>query len=444
MNVIAVIPPKPIRRKQPAPRLRVLVASHSHPQVTRGGSEIAAFRLFTELNTRDDVEAWFLGCNTQPGSGRDGVALTQPYTDREYVYSTHGGFDWFRIANADPRLPGEFEALLLDLKPDIVHLHHYVVFGMEMLWTIKRVLPAARIIVTLHEYLAICHHFGQMVKSEHFSLCYKASLEDCHECFPGIAVSDFFIRDRYLRLFFQYVDHFISPSHFLKDRYAAWGIDPGTISVIENIIAPADSLPDTPADPNGADGPLRIGFFGQTSRLKGIGVLIECAGILSKNPAARILFEIYGDYNGQPKEFQDEFKKQLAVLDSNVIYRGAYRQDQVDRLMRGMDAVLVPSVWWENSPVVIQEALRNNRPVICSDVGGMAEKVRNGVDGFHFSIGSGLDLSNLLLRLHDDRTTLMKVRRTLKPPARAWDTVAEHLTLYNQAVLGKSDVVRPR
>ena len=45
--------------------------------------------------------------------------------------------------------------------------------------------------------------------------------------------------------------------------------------------------------------------------------------------------------------------------------------------------VVVPSIWWENSPVVIQEAYAARRPVICSGIGGMAEKVIDGVTGLH-------------------------------------------------------------
>ena len=55
--------------------------------------------------------------------------------------------------------------------------------------------------------------------------------------------------------------------------------------------------------------------------------------------------------------------------------------------MAEIDWVVVPSIWWENSPLVIQEAFLHGRPVICSDIGGMAEKVRHGVDGLHFRVG---------------------------------------------------------
>ena len=67
--------------------------------------------------------------------------------------------------------------------------------------------------------------------------------------------------------------------------------------------------------------------------------------------------------------------------------------------MNSVDLVLVPSIWWENSPMVIQEALRNRRPVVCSDIGGMAEKVVDGRDGFSFPVGNPVALASLLRRL---------------------------------------------
>ena len=412
--------------------MRILVMSHSHPRITNGGAEIAAFKLFSELNDNPEVDAWFLGCNTQPGGGRDGVALTQPFTDREYIYSPDGQFNWFRFSNGDARLPMELKDLLVELQPDIIHLHHYVNFGVETFWIIKKALPRSIIVVTLHEYLAICNHFGQMVKRGHFSLCDQASYEACHKCFPDTAISDFFIRDRYIKLFFDQVTHFVSPSNFLLERYVAWGISSSRLSLIENITASAIAPIEIDRREGDQQQPLRIGFFGQISRLKGIGVLLECASILSKTTDVRIVFEIYGDYSGQPSDFQDEFLQQLKSVSLNVNYRGAYRQDQVDQLMLGVDAVIVPSIWWENSPVVIQEALRNRRPIICSNIGGMAEKVRDGIDGFHFPVGSGLELSYVLDRIYYDRNCLNDMQNTIQKPPTSHSVLADHLALYGR------------
>ena len=61
--------------------------------------------------------------------------------------------------------------------------------------------------------------------------------------------------------------------------------------------------------------------------------------------------------------------------------------------MSACDYILVPSTWWENSPVVIQEAYAAGRPVICTGIGGMAEKVPNRRSGLHFRLDDGADLA---------------------------------------------------
>jgi glycosyltransferase involved in cell wall biosynthesis len=69
--------------------------------------------------------------------------------------------------------------------------------------------------------------------------------------------------------------------------------------------------------------------------------------------------------------------------------------------MRGCDVVVLPSIWWENSPVVIQEARRNRVPIVCSNIGGMAEKVRDRVDGLHFQAGSAASLADAVYKATD-------------------------------------------
>jgi glycosyltransferase involved in cell wall biosynthesis len=170
--------------------------------------------------------------------------------------------------------------------------------------------------------------------------------------------------------------------------------------VIENLIAPAtiESLSE-PARRPGQDQLLRVGFFGNISRLKGIDVLLEAARQLEQAKVEEIVIEIHGEYRLQPPEFQEAFLARLAEAGSNVQHIGPYDETRVDHLMQQVDVVVVPSVWWENSPVVIQEARRNNRPIICSDIGGMAEKVRDGIDGWHFPVGNARALALLLREL---------------------------------------------
>jgi len=431
---------RPASAKAPARKLRVLIAAHSHPEVSSGGGEIAAFELFRGLQARLDSTAWFLGCDRATTGERPGAVLSQPFSDDEYLYRA-GAFDWFKFANRDPRFPAEIKALFRELAPDVVHFHHYINFGVEVFYHLKSVLPDCKIVVTLHEYLAICHHYGQMVTTQHRNLCYQSSPARCQRCFPEFDASDFFLRQRYIERFFDLVDRFVAPSRFLADRYIAWGVPADRIAVLENPMPPA--APAVPLEIP-AGGPLRIGFFGQISALKGIDVLFEAAELLAAQHCDGIGFEIFGDYRGQPPPFRTAFLERLGKAGRNVRFHGPYDRIRVDPLMRSVHAVLVPSVWWENSPVVIQEALRNRRPVICSDIGGMAEKVRHGIDGFHFTAGSVLALTGLLRDLDADRGRLTALAAAMPRRPALVSTLDDYVALYRATAAGPAAVPAPR
>jgi glycosyltransferase involved in cell wall biosynthesis len=254
-----------------------LVASHSHPRIVPGGAEITAYHLFKALQTRFDTTVWFLGCGRDSTYARSGSAISQPFSDQEFLYSS-SAFDWFKFANRDQKFPSEMIALLQELQPDVLHFHHFINFGVEVFQLARRTLPHASIILTLHEYLAICHHFGQMVTTGKRSLCYEANNVRCNACFPEVNASDFFLRKLYITQFFAEVDQFIAPSHFLADRFVRWGLPAEKIRVIENIIASATEADHQ--DLQNIDGSLRIGFFGQISWLKGCDVLLGAAELL--------------------------------------------------------------------------------------------------------------------------------------------------------------------
>jgi glycosyltransferase involved in cell wall biosynthesis len=77
---------------------------------------------------------------------------------------------------------------------------------------------------------------------------------------------------------------------------------------------------------------------------------------------------------------------------SGVFVHGDYENTRIGEILAGLDVVVVPSIWYENSPLTIQEAFIAGVPVITSDQGGMAELVRDGVDGLHFTLGDPKDL----------------------------------------------------
>ena len=103
-------------------------------------------------------------------------------------------------------------------------------------------------------------------------------------------------------------------------------------------------------------------------------------------------------------------------------------------LMREVDWVVVPSIWWENSPMVIQEAFCHGRPVICSNIGGMAEKVTHNATGLHFRQSSVEDLVDRLVEAIRSPDLWKRLRANLPTPPSHVEAAARHLDLYRDLI----------
>lgn len=413
------------RRRSDSEELRVLVLSHLDPRLSKGGAEIASLQLTEQLRARAGVSAWYLAASARKIQGREGVIFGQPFGTDNYLYHSVG-MDGFNFSNPHVEFTAELAQLIAELQPNVIHLHHYINFGVEALAAIRAAAPAAKIVLTLHEYLAICHHQGQMVKRQDLRLCEASGPLACHGCFPEHSPQDFFLREQYIKRFLRIADAYVAPSRFLAQRYIDWGLDPARISVIENGVPHRDEAPSCPSLDDPA---LVFGFFGQISQLKGVDVLFDAMGQLGAQ-ADSIQVEIHGDVSAQPEPIRKRFAERLAAAPRNLRFAGPYENSRVAALMRPVHAVIVPSIWWENSPLVIQEALANRRPVLCSDIGGMAEKVRDGLDGFHFGARNAWSLAALMRRLAEDRSLLAGLQHTMAVPPTIAETTDALVALY--------------
>jgi glycosyltransferase involved in cell wall biosynthesis len=111
--------------------------------------------------------------------------------------------------------------------------------------------------------------------------------------------------------------------------------------------------------------------------------------------------------------------------------------------MAAIDWVVVPSIWWENSPLVIQEAFAHGRPVICSDIGGMAEKVTHGVNGLHFRAGDPRSLADVIRRAVEDPGLWDDLRAGIPAPYEMDRHVPRMTSLYRELLEARRGVLAP-
>jgi glycosyltransferase involved in cell wall biosynthesis len=406
-------------REDPGRPLRVLYVTHNHPTLHPGGAEAYALELYQAMRETPGVEPILLA---RIGSNVARRRVSHPGTPfssvngdpgQHFVFTETDHFDFFTLTSRDKSLYSRhLTDFLLAQRPDVVHVQHTHFIGVDLLSQIRRVLPDVPIVYTLHEFLPICHRDGQMVRTFSSELCTEASPRRCNECFPEISPQSFFLRQRFVRGHMENVDQFLAPSAQLMERYLQWGIEQERIEVEEyGRCQPAARAPDPPKTKS----PTNIGFFGQLSYFKGTKVMLDAMSLLAEDAGAHLW--LHGaNLDLQTQEFQDEFAAMHETLRGRVSFRGPYDHAELPKLMGNLHWVVVPSVWWENSPLVIQEAFFHRRPVICSDIGGMAEKVRDGVDGIHFRAGDAFSLARAFERATGDAKLWRALRDGIHEP----------------------------
>jgi glycosyltransferase involved in cell wall biosynthesis len=411
--------------------MRVLVVSHGHPSFSIGGAEIASHNLFQGLNQLPEVEAFYLARAAHPVARHRQTPLMSLRQGARETFLWADDYDHALLSNqATDDLSGAFRRYLLDVRPDIVHFHHFIGLGVEALWEVRRTLPDAAIVVTFHEYLSICMHHGQMVKTQKKRLCNRASPAECHACFPDLSPSRFLERELFLKTHLGFADAFVSPSHFLIDRYVKWGLPADKFTMLENGIDLSTIAAPRPVPPGGRRS--RFGFFGQITEFKGVAVLLDAIGRVADDvwgdDAALCVFG--GNLENQPEAFQKSFEDLIAKAGRRAKFYGSYGADDLPNLMRQVDWVVVPSIWWENSPLVIQEAFLHGRPLLTSDIGGMKEKITDDVNGLHFRVGSAEDLADKMTSVLGDPEAWERLRAGAPKPIGHDEAARQHLALY--------------
>lgn len=403
-------------------RIRILQIAHDHPDWTAGGTEILAHQLTQALDACDGVSARFLAAATALQRPDDAPGALAAH-GRDFVLRT-GTYDRFSMVRLDGTdwLAG-LARVLKTVRPEIVHLHGLDRIGAEVIPAVRRLARRARIVLTLHDYQLVCANDGLMLTVPDGARCPEARPDRCRACFPAIATARHALRKAHLMAILDLVDVFIAPSRFLRDRFIDWGLDPARIRLVPNAVAcapsPMAALPRARRN--------RFAFFGNITPHKGPLVLLDAAARLKDQDLSVVL---HGGLGWAEPAFRAEFAARLDAARPVAEHLGRYDRAEVQRLMAETDWVVVPSLWWENAPLVILEAQAASRPVICSGIGGMAELVTPGITGLHVPPGNAAALA-ATLREAAANSELWARLAAWAPKSGAFDAfVARHIELY--------------
>jgi glycosyltransferase involved in cell wall biosynthesis len=421
--------------------MKIVIAVHHFPPRYTGGAELRAYRTAAWLRDRGHdvyvvcVEAIDIG----DGHGlnfKDDIYGGLPI--RRLSFNLTAAPDPFRWTYDNPWVGEHLCGYLAELAPDLLHLiSGYLMSGSTPRAASDMGIPT---VITLTDFWFLCPRIT-LLRSNGQLCTPPFDVVTCARCLgegkrryriPGqIAptlmnafwrtqrdrVAQIQARMAFLRETLDQADIIISPSQFLRDLFIEAGVAPERIVFSRQgrdfpSLTP-DLLEKIPAEH------LRIGYMGQIAPHKGVHTLFEAVKQL---PSAALEVKAYGDPTPFPE--YTHHLRQMIRQDSRLSLAGVYEPTEVSRVLQGLDLVVVPSAWYENSPNTILEAFAHRTPVIVADLGGMAELVEDGVNGLRFVPGDASSLAAKLQQLIDDSGLLSQLRKGIGPVK----SVAEEMT----------------
>ena len=397
----------------------------------RGGPEFYIPELMSRLEARGHEVHVFAtrSESNRPTPDRD-------YFVTRYAYDRHEGawrdavkavnFVW----NREARL--SLERMIADIKPDVIHIHNaYHHLSSSVLKTIRESkIPCVQ---TLHDYKLACPNYMMFTQGAVCERCkgghYCQAIK--HRClFPGLLPNMLGAFEMAMTKAFQSYENsvttFISPSKFLMDKMIEWGEPPGKFVHLPNPIEVTDMENSTASVESDSDSYV---FVGRLYANKGVETVIRAAA------GAGVKLDIVGD--GPERQRLERLASELCP--DRVTFHGFKTGESLENIRRRSRAVLVPSIWYENGPFVILEAMGLNLPVMASDIGGIPEMVQNNVTGMLVKPGSVEDWTqafrDMELKNPDQRRAMGQAGRLAVQQGWNWGT---HLTkleeIYNKSI----------
>lgn len=359
-------------------------------------------------------------------------------------------------ANADdPLVALLFERVVANFRPDIVHFFHFMRITMSPLAVCRKLkIP---VVMTPTDFWLLCPAVQLRDPVEgNFCLGPKRNAANCIRHFavesvprgmrgltaamplPAYATAITVLRHvpafpsqslrrsialanrpPLIRRLIEQVDHFFAPTRQMQRMLGALGVAPVNASLTPfGIPLPADRHQATRIGDRHAS--LRLGFIGTLAEHKGAKVLLEA---LRKLPDADLRVNVYGAVADFPAYAGELIA--LASVDERVKMLGEFPAEDIGKVLSQLDALVIPSLWHENVPLVMLSALAVGCPVIASDVSGVTDYVLHGINGLLFSPGDSAALAEQLARLNAEPDLLARLGDAATMPRSIEDYVAE-------------------
>lgn len=303
----------------------------------------------------------------------------------------------------------QIEALIEATKPDVAHLHmidHQI--SPSILHSLHKYgIPAVQ---TVHQYKLVCPNYRFYIEHENkicerclagkfyqpiFIRCHKNSLSAS----ALIAVEAYF--HQLLKTYKKHVGLFHTPSAFMKQMLVKGGIDEKKVEH-HFLVTWLDQFPFSPIYED------YFVYLGRLSPEKGVLTFLKAMTRVKRSKLVLI-----GD--GPQRAELEAFSMENHI--KNVEFVGYKNKSEVKELMSQASFSVIPSEWYENSPLVIYEAFSMGKPVIGATIGGITEFIQPNKDGLHFTPGNDVQLAECINQLLDNRDKIVEMGKNAREKA---------------------------
>ncbi|MFZ2681928.1 MAG: glycosyltransferase family 4 protein [Patescibacteria group bacterium] len=391
--------------------MKIGIITNLYPPHSRGGAENVIVRTVGQLLAMGHDVFVITG---QPKRFGKKITLDRSSTERvyrffpknlyftldDYKYPKFVRLFWHIIDALGWHSANLVRQILSDERPDVVITHNLVGIGLNIPRVIRALdLPHVHV---MHD-LQLLYPSGLLLAG--------------HEQLPLWVKPAYAVYRQVCRARIGDPDVVISPSEYLGKAYLEAGFFGGTTLKVLRNPPPAQGAPRALQRP---EGPLRLFFVGQLAEHKGIEFLLKAYARIQQE--CHLL--IVGD--GPLRSVVEK----AAEANKNIRYLGFMPPGELSKFFSVVDAVVVPSLCYENSPTVIYEALNAGLPVVASRIGGVGELVQEGVSGFLFTPGDENDLLRAIQELDLHKVELIASGDAIRATVAdfALDKYADRLT----------------